>query len=142
MLTFLVIALLVAGCTALVVRTLTLPWPQRVSWLMASNALSHWSLAAEPLLMREVVVVDVCRHGDELVVDVRAPGSRHDTTLALVGDGAAAAEAHAVCWRSAGTSLLLIGDGATAPASLHGPARVLSGFRLAGADDGSRRPHR
>ncbi len=134
MVIFASIVALTLGCLAVVIVSLRLPWPQRVRWLVANNALGYWGMPTEPIQMREVFVVDVCHDDHELSVVVRAPGSAQpDTELVLAGAATASSVAHTARWRAAGTPLLLVSNGPGA-LSLHGPSQTVCGFERRRAD--------
>jgi hypothetical protein len=106
------IAVVVLGCTATLLLSLKLPWPQRVHWLVAVNALGCWGSPTQPVTMREVFVVDVDDPPESSIV-VRAAGTAagNDMTVLVTGGSARADVAHSVTWRAAGTPLLLVSDG-------------------------------
>ncbi len=124
---------IIAGSVAVVLLTLRLPWPQRVHWLVATNALGCWGAPSAPITMREVFVVDVWTEGCRLNVVVRTSGSPpSDTTLVLAETPPLTTSAQVARWRAAGTSLLLVSDG-SGRVSLHGPTRAVCGLRVPGA---------
>lgn len=126
---FVGIVVLIAGCAALVVLPLQLPWPQRVRWLVASNALGYWGLPTQPTIMTEVFVVDVCA-GDPFWVVLRAPGAaRPDTTLVLAEAAPFGTVPRLARWRAAGTPLLLVSDRSRS-VSLHGPTSAVCGLTV------------
>jgi hypothetical protein len=128
MLIFLGIVALVAGAVALVLVPLRLPWPQRVRWLVAANALGSWGIPTDPAIVREVFVVDLYDDTPPRRVVVRPAGRPvRDTSLALPDTAGLSSAAQLARWRAAATPLLLVSDG-RGGVSLHGPARSVCGL--------------
>lgn len=117
------------GCVAVLFVAVRSPWPQRLHWLIATNALGSWGPYAAPVIMCEVFVVDVWTEGCRLNVVARTPGlPPRDTTLMLTESAPLVRSALAARWRAAGTPLLLVSDG-SGSVSLHGPTNALCGLR-------------
>ncbi len=119
------IVAIVAGCMAVVVVSLRSPWPRRVRWLVATNALGCWGMPTEPIMMREVFVVDLWSEDQRLSVIVRAWGSASRDTTLVAEDATVTTAAQVARWRTAGTPLLLVSN-RSGRVSLHGPTRVVS----------------
>jgi hypothetical protein len=127
------VAALMIGMTTVILLSQCLPWPQRIHWLIATNALGCWGTPAQPITMREVFVVDVADRPDGLRVVVRVQGgTRGDETLFRSGSAPAATVQEVLRWRFAGTRLLLMSEPGNV--SLHGPTSAVSNFRAFGPD--------
>ena len=130
MLILVAVVALIAGCTALVLVPPRLPWPQRVHWLVATNALGYFGLPTEPTTMTEVRVVDVCDGDPTFWVVIRAAGvTKRETTLVLAEAAPFGTGAQLARWRAAGTPLLFMSD-RSASVSLHGPTSAVCGLAV------------
>lgn len=98
----------------------------RVDWLIAATRSTTAATPEEPVVVREVFVVDAWTDDRLLRVVLRTPGvAQRDPTLVVTGTATLATAAQVARWRAAGTPLLLISNGIDR-ASLHGPTRVVS----------------
>jgi hypothetical protein len=120
--------LLLAGSVLLVLVPLTFSWPGRIRWITAVTAMDVFGGGMTTIATREVLVVDASNEDQRLVVTLFAPDTGPGgATLTYVAPPRIADAALLARWRAAGTPLLLLAD-ADHPASLHGPAHVVTGL--------------
>ena len=132
------IVLILAGVAALIVVAAVpflLPWPQHLSWFVASSAFPDpvaMSLGGYLLAMREVAVGDVDPSAERIAVELieTSPRDRPRSWWYVLSDVGATpiATARLERWSAARTPLLLVAD-ADGETSLHGPSHAVVGLR-------------
>jgi hypothetical protein len=128
MMLLIALVLFVVGSVLLVLVPLTFSWPGRIRWITTVTAMDAFGGGMTTIATREVLVVDASNEDQHLVVTLFAPGAGPGgATLAFIAPPRIADAALLARWRAVGTPLLLLAD-AGRPASLHGPAHVVTGL--------------
>lgn len=124
------------GVLALAVGPLLLPWPWRVRWILAAEAVNPLiavTNASHDVLVEQVLVLTVGhdREAVKIVVERDDGGAGH---VALVGPPCSVGELAALeGWCCARTPLVLVGE-ADGASTLQGPHRAITGLREADHD--------
>jgi len=124
------------GVLALAVGPLLLPWPWRVRWILAAEAVNPLiavTNASHEVLVEQVLVVGVGRDRATLKIVVERADAGAGR-VELVGPPCSVGELAALeGWCCARTPLVLVGE-ADGASTLQGPHRAITGLREADHD--------